>query len=88
MNASLDPNCKMTISKTCKNYNYLSKVTGWWLATADKDDSSQVYQINQSGKIVSAVASNYIGVRPVIYLNSKVLYKSGKGTLEKPYKIR
>lgn len=88
MNASLDPNCKTALSKTCKNYNYLSKINGWWLVTADKDDNSQVYQINQSGKIVSTPASNYTGVRPVVYLNSKVLYKSGNGTLEKPYKIK
>lgn len=88
MNASLDPNCKTTLSKTCKNYNYLSKVHGWWLVTADKDDNSQVYQINHSGKIVVSAASNYTGVRPIIYLNSRVLYGGGKGTLEKPYKVR
>ena len=88
MNASLDPNCKSALSKTCKNYNYLSKLNGWWLVTADKDDNSQVYQINQSGKIVSSPASNYTGVRPIVYLNGKVIYRGGKGTLEKPYKIK
>ena len=87
MNASLDPNCKTTVSKTCENYNYLAQVNSWWLITADKDDNSQVYEISQSGKIVSQPASTYTGVRPVVYLNSRVLYKGGKGTLKKPYNL-
>ena len=88
MNASLDPNCKNTISKTCKNYNYLSKITNWWLVTGDKDDNAQVYVVNQTGKVTASLASNFYGVRPVVYLNSKVLYKSGNGTLEHPYRIK
>ena len=88
MNASLDPNCKTTLSKTCKNYNYLSKYSNFWLVTADKDDNSQAYQINQGGKIVKSIAAGYAGVRPVVYLNSKVLYRGGNGTFEKPYKVK
>ena len=107
MNASLDPNCKNTVSKTCKNYNYLSKVGNWWLVTADKNDNSKVYQVNQGGKVISNTASNSVDLmslqaagepnkyikriiiaRPIIYLNSKVLYRSGKGTLENPYKVK
>ena len=88
MAASLDPDCKSTVSKSCKNYNYLAKTKDWWLVTADKDDNSQVYQVNQSGKVVSELAGSFSGVRPVIYLNSKVLYKSGNGTLERPYRVK
>ncbi len=87
INASLDPNCKSVSSMSCGNYNYLSQIGAWWLITADKDDSSQVYEVNQSGKIVSQPASNYTGVRPVVYLNSRVLYKTGTGTLKHPYDI-
>ena len=88
MYASLDPNCKTPGSRTCKNYNYLSATKGWWLLTADKDDNAQVFQIDQGGRITSELAGTYAGVRPVVHLNSKVLYKSGKGTLEKPYRIK
>ncbi len=87
--ASVDPNCKNASSKTCQNYNYLVKKNkSWWLATGDTSDSSKVYSIQGTGAIESQIASNYNGVRPVIYLNSKVLYKSGNGTEEKPYKIK
>ena len=88
MNASLDPNCKNSVSKTCKNYNYLSKITNWWLVTGDKDDSSQVYVVNQTGKVAVSLGSNFYGVRPVVYLNSKALYRGGNGTLEKPYLVK
>ena len=86
--ASLDTSCKNATSKTCKNYNYLSKVTDWWLITADKNDNALVYEIDHSGKITSELAGSFSGVRPVIYLNSKVLYKSGDGTFEKPFKLK
>lgn len=87
--ASIDPNCKNALSKSCQNYNYLVlKDNSWWLLTGDKGDSSNVYSIQSNGVIKSQEASNYNIVRPVIYLNSKVLYKSGNGTLEKPYKIK
>ena len=88
MNASIDPNCKSADTVSCKNYNYLVISDDWWLATANKDDSYNVYVVNRSGIIKKVDASNYAAVRPVIYLNSKVLYKSGKGTKEKPYKVR
>ncbi len=87
--ASLDPNCKSASSKSCQNYNYLVlKENGWWLVTGDKSSSSNVYSVQSSGVIKSQEASNYNIMRPVIYLNSKVLYKSGNGTIEKPYKIK
>lgn len=87
--ASIDPNCKNSLSKSCQNYNYLVlKDNAWWLITGDKNDSSNVYSVQSNGAIDSQEASNYNIVRPVIYLNSKVLYKSGNGTLEKPYKIK
>lgn len=87
--ASVDPNCVNASSKSCQNYNYLvKKGKSWWLATGDKDDSSNVYAVQGTGSLERQIASNYNGVRPVIYLNSKVLYKSGNGTEQKPYKIK
>lgn len=88
MYASVDENCKSASTKSCKNYNYLVKKYDWWLVTANKEDTSTVYQISQNGIATIVNAGNYGIVRPVIYLNSKTLYKSGNGTLEKPYKVR
>ena len=86
--ASIDPNCKNVNTKSCKNYNYLLMKTDWWLVTGNKEDTATVFQVVHNGVVKAVEASNYATVRPVIYLNSKVLYKSGKGTLEKPYKVR
>ncbi len=88
MYASVDPNCRSASSKSCKNYNYLTMKEDWWLATANKDDTSTVFSVTRSGNVNAETAANYAIVRPVIYLNSRVLYKSGDGSLEKPFKVR
>ena len=86
--ASVDPNCKSASTKSCKNYNCLTMKEDWWLATANKEDTSTVFSVSRSGNVTAETAGNYAIVRPVIYLNSNVLFKSGNGTLEKPYKVR
>ena len=88
MYASLDSNCKNASTKSCKNYNYLFVKNDWWLITANKANTSGVYQVSSNGAITSVNASNYGFVRPVVYLNANILYKSGNGSLEKPYKVR
>lgn len=86
--ASVDPNCKSAESKSCRNYNYLVINNDWWLVTASTENTSYVFNIKSNGSSAVAYASSYARVRPVIHLNSNVLFKSGKGTLEKPYKVR
>ena len=86
--ASVDPNCKSANTKSCKNYNYLVKDFDWWLATANSESSSTVYKVARKGNATVENAADYASVRPVIMLNSQVLYKSGKGTEKSPYKIR
>ena len=88
MYASTDENCKSASTKSCKNYNYLTSKNDWWLVTGNKADSSTVYQVTSNGAASVVNAGNYGYVRPVIYLNEKTLYRSGNGTLEKPYKVR
>lgn len=89
-NASLDTNCDIVTKKSCQNYNYLvnKDIGGWWLMTPSSDDSSSVYFINQSGYVEITDASNSKSLRPVIHLNSKTMYKSGKGTLKNPYTLK
>ena len=87
--ASVDPNCKSASTKSCKNYNYLvNKESSWWLVTANNENTSTVFQVGRNGAVTAETASNYAVVRPVILLNSKILYKKGEGTLEKPYTVR
>ena len=86
--ASLDKDCTVATSKTCKNYNYLTQKKDWWLITGDKDNDAKVFKVNRSGFAELNDASMSADVRPVIYLSGRALYKSGKGTLEKPYRVR
>ena len=86
--SSIDPNCKSASSKSCKNYNYLVIKDAWWLVTASKDSSTKAFMVGTNGTVKEEYTNNYANIRPVIYLDQDVMYKSGKGTLEKPYKIR
>lgn len=86
--ASVDPNCKSSETKSCANYNYLVIHSNWWLATANSENTYQVYKVRSGGSVSSDTASSYALARPVIHLNSNVLYNGGKGTELKPYKVR
>ena len=87
--ASLDKNCKNASSKSCTNYNYLSMVDDeWWLATASNENDYEVFQVDRWGIIKVDTAATYATVRPVIYLNTKVMYDKGTGTEKDPYTIK
>ena len=87
--ASLDNSCRSANTKSCTNYNYLSKLDDeWWLATASNANDFEVFKVDRWGIVQVDTASTYSQVRPVIHLNSKVMYKSGKGTEKSPYKIK
>lgn len=89
INASLDQSCTKATDVSCQNYNYLATHDGdWWLLTANSKNNADVYYVSSSGIIKSTYASSYFDIRPVIHLNSKTMYKSGKGTKNKPYKIK
>lgn len=88
MYASVDPNCKSSETKSCGNYNYLVTRYNWWLATANTANTYSAYKVRNGGSISADAASGFAIARPVIHLNGDVLYKSGKGTEAKPYKLR
>lgn len=89
MYASLDSGCTYTTSSSCQNYNYLvNKKSAWWLSTASLESTYHAYYITQGGAIKSVNTSSYYAVRPVIYLNSRVMFKDGDGSLEKPYQFK
>lgn len=88
MNASIDPDCTKATSPTCQNYNYLVTSNNWWLATPSSTNSYTVYWVGQNAGIEAKNANLYARLRPVIYLNSEVGYKSGSGTKEDPYIVK
>lgn len=86
--ASLDTNCKSAATKSCTNYNYLTIDEEWWLATASNANDYEVFKVDRWGIVQVDTAGTYSQVRPVIYLNSKVMYKDGKGTKKDPYIVK
>lgn len=88
MTASLDSNCKTTVDYSCQNYNYLVSSYKWWLVTASSENTSEAYSISTSGILENTTTSSYMYPRAVIMLDSNVLFKSGKGTESKPYKVK
>ena len=84
---SLDPNCKASADHSCSNYNYLGSFErAYWTITADTATTYMVYYID--GYASLRQTGNISGVNPVITLTKNLVYASGDGTLEKPYKIK
>lgn len=88
INASLDTACVTSTSFSCQNYNYLAADFSWWLATAVEGTTARVFGVNNNGVVQATQTSSYMQMRPVVVLSESVLFKSGKGTLNKPYKIK
>ena len=88
INASIDPSCKTASSESCQNYNYLNNYSKWWTGTANPAKTNETYQIDSSGLIKSINTCTYAELRPVVTLNNKALFKSGKGTEKKPYVLK
>lgn len=88
MNASIDANCTTPSSLTCQNYNYLITDNSWWLATAVSSTSSDSYMVAANSGIEAKKSMMYARIRPVVYLNSDVMYKGGSGTAEDPYLVK
>lgn len=87
LNASTDTNCTSTFAESCKNYNYLTNFNfSWWLATANSENSYQVYKAGDTIMLSNASTKAYL--RPVVYLAKDAIYVSGDGSQENPYKVR
>lgn len=88
---SLDEKCKGTSNEECQNYNYLANNESndsWWTITPNKDNTHQVFYIRNFGTVDISNCSNTFALRPVVNLDSNVIFASGKGTSEEPYKIK
>ena len=83
--ASLVNNCNSINSSSCTNYNYLASGRYWTITPSSKDTSS-VYITGSSTKTYEA--SRTYGVKVVTNLSKHILYESGDGTKDNPYKIQ
>ena len=54
----------------------------------EEEKTNEVYKVDRWGIVQIDTASTYSQVRPVIYLNSKAMFKSGRGTEKSPYKVK
>lgn len=83
---SLDSNCTNLYDFECTNYNYFFNINTGWTLNSSSDKSYSVFSSsNGSISFKNASATSYI--RPVINVNGNILYKSGNGTSDDPYKI-
>ena len=88
INASIDSNCKNIDDESCSNYNYLlSSSLSSWTLTGSKEKSYKAYTVSRSGYSITD-ASNDKSIRPTVYLSNNVIYASGDGSQENPYKIK
>ena len=84
--SSLDSKCINIYDTECTNYNYFFGINSGWTLNASSDNTYTAF-ISNGGSISYKRASNEGYVRPVINLNSNILYKSGTGTSDDPYII-
>lgn len=86
--ASLDEECKNTISRNCGNYNYLSQFNdNYWLLTGNSEKSNESYVVNRN-YMDPTICSARNTIRPTILLGARTLYEDGDGTIDNPYKIK
>lgn len=88
INASVDANCTNPSSLTCQNYNYLVNDSSWWVSTAVTNTTSKVYLVGANSGLEAKDAMMYGKIRPVVYLSSETMYKSGSGTEADPYIVK
>lgn len=84
MLASIDSKCHSIKDRECTNYNYLAKIPhSFWTITKDSETTHKVYKISSSPFLTKA--SNSASILLTTTINGNVVYKSGDGSLEKPY---
>ena len=88
MMGSIDSNCTSIVNFSCQNYNYLAAPYKWWLITAVNGTTDKTYAVTSSGVAEDTNTSSYMYPRPVVMLDGNVLFSKGKGTENKPYRIK
>lgn len=86
---SLDSTCKLISEPQCTNYNYMYNRFGstlMWTTTINSNRNYYAYAINGLPDIYYTNSKGYVYV--TIKLDSSVLYLSGDGSIDNPYKIK
>ena len=84
--ASLEPTCKSIYDVQCINYNYLVSFSDIWTATANSENTYEVYSISGIAELFTA--SEKTEPRFVANISSDALYNSGDGSVSNPYIIK
>lgn len=86
LKSSLASNCVNVYDNECTNYNYFTNVSISWTLNASSSNTTNVFYVG-NGFVDYKKASSELPVRPVVNINSNVLFKSGDGTKDNPYVI-
>ena len=74
-------------SSTIKQNNWLYMGLYEWTMTPYSSTSSNVFFLSYSGSLSYDHAGSGYSVRPVFYLKSSILYASGDGTKDSPFRV-
>lgn len=86
--ASRDTECVNIYSKSCRNYNYLYKMSlNTWTLTPVSGNSYQAYYL-QISNVDYGDTNIYNGYNLVIYIDINEKIKSGDGSQKSPYTIK
>ena len=70
----------------CKNNDWMYNSSIYqWTITPRQVNTFDVFYVEDTGCVHSFIAYNYLGVRPVVHLNSAIKVITGSGTKESPY---
>jgi leucine-rich repeat (lrr) protein len=72
----------------CKNNNWLFNNNSQWSIVHVSNSQGKSFSITSSGWVSTSNATYYqASIRPTIFLYKNVLFESGTGTIDNPYKI-
>ena len=71
----------------CKTNNWFAKSSWYWTLSPYSGTSYHVFHVGGDGAVDGDVASGSSGVWPVVFLKSDILFISGTGEKDKPYKL-
>ena len=77
-------------NSTCTSNNWMKTIiapNNGWLLTPDSGGASRAWLVSSSGFVYNDNAYCASGVAPVLYLNSELAVKAGKGTSSAPYQL-
>ena len=72
---------------TCTGNNWMFSSASQWLLTSNSSYSRSVWVVNSSGGVEYYYAYSENSIRPVLFLDSKLIIESGDGSSSAPYQL-